>query len=64
MQDQTKNREEYTARIPRFKVGLTLRSSLAIFFASLFFMPISIYLQLVAGVAVGANRGLCDGHNI
>jgi len=38
----------------RFETGLTLRASLAIFFASLFFMPISIYLQLVAGVVIGS----------
>ena len=39
---------------PRFKTGLTLRAGLAIFFASLFFMPVSLYLQLVAGVIVGS----------
>ncbi|MEM2514459.1 MAG: hypothetical protein QXT06_02115 [Candidatus Bathyarchaeia archaeon] len=39
---------------PRFEKGLTLRTSLAIFFASFLFMPISIYLQLTAGAAIGS----------
>ncbi|RLF14294.1 MAG: hypothetical protein DRN06_07305 [Thermoprotei archaeon] len=38
----------------QFERGLTGRAILAIFFASLFFLPISIYLQLVSGVTVSA----------
>jgi len=47
-------RNESITEKTRFETGLTLRAGLAIFFASLFFMPISIYLQLVAGVVIGS----------
>ena len=53
MKEVSKRKEE-SKKMPHFKAGLTLRSSLAIFFASLFFMPISIYLQLVSGVTIGS----------
>jgi hypothetical protein len=54
MKEVSKSQEESKKEMPHFKAGLTLRSSLAIFFASLFFMPISIYLQLVSGVVIGS----------
>lgn len=49
-----KSQNESVAEKTRFETGLTLRAGLAIFFASLFFMPISIYMQLVAGVVIGS----------
>jgi len=54
MKEALKSWEESAKERPHFKAGLTLRSSFAIFFASLFFMPISIYLQLVSGVIIGS----------
>jgi hypothetical protein len=52
MKEAPKGREESMTGKTRFETGLTLRVILAIFFASFFFMPISIYLQLVTGVLI------------
>ncbi len=43
-----------SSREVTFERGLTGRVILAIFFASMFFLPISIYLQLVTGVTISA----------